>query len=45
MASEFNELLKQYYDTNFPYQLIYNWLNYKDGEYHIDGKVVALVDL
>lgn len=32
MASDFNELLKKYYESSFPLQLIFNWLNYKDGE-------------
>lgn len=28
---DFNEQLSLYYKNTFPYQLIYNWLNYKDG--------------
>lgn len=32
MSADFTEALRNYYSTQFPYQLIYNWLDYKDGQ-------------
>lgn len=34
-SADFNEALKNYYDKHFPVQLIYNWLNYKDGKLYL----------
>jgi len=31
MSADFTEALRLYYSTQFPYQLIYNWLDYKEA--------------
>lgn len=43
---EFYEKLKSYYDSQFPYQLIHNWLSYKDessgGQNHFKFREFSL---